>query len=98
MAYGERSAQAAPEPKRPHNLSMERRSRLNISGVTEVQSFDEREILMDTTDGSLTIAGEGLSIGKLNVETGEVQVQGRVSALSYTQTEPRQNLWARLFR
>ena len=99
MPYDSRyTAAAQPEPKRPHNLTMEGRKKLSISGVTEVESFDEQEIIMETVEGGLTIRGEELSISKLSVDNGDVNVQGHITELRYEAPAPQHGLWARLFR
>ena len=95
MSYEEK-AKAAP-PKRAHDVSMKSRRRLLLSGVEEVESFDEHEIVMQTTEGSLTLHGEGLCVGELSTETGELSVEGLVTELRYEDTAPRGGFWARLF-
>ena len=57
-----------------HRLTMEGREKLTISGVEDVISFDEHEILLDTLEGTLLLRGEGLHINKLSVESGELQI------------------------
>ena len=101
MAYEERSKNTATvhqELRRPHSLTLEERKKLSISGVTDVESFDENEIVMETGGGCLIIRGEDLSISKLSVDNGDVNVQGRISELHYEESAPRQSLWERLFR
>ena len=102
MAYEERYGKVAAvqtvAAKRPHALSMEERKRLTVSGVSEVESFDEHEIVMETSGGRLIIDGEELSISRLSTEQGDVNVEGRISGLNYLESAPRQSLWARLFR
>ena len=96
MPYEEKPRQGAA--KKAHNLSMEGRSRLSVSGVEEVESFDEREIMMLTSCGSLIIRGEDLSISRLSVDVGDVNVEGTVTSLSYEEVAPGGSLWTRLFR
>ena len=75
----------AYEAVRPeHQLVLEQRERLMISGVEEVARFDEETIVLTTTMGELEIQGEGLHIEKLSLEGGELHVDGNVSALIYT--------------
>ena len=99
MAYEDRTKPAQPpaEPKRPHQLSLDCRKKLSISGVLEVESFDEGEVVLQTGCGCLTVRGEGLSVSRLSVEGGDLTVEGRVSELSYEDAAPKQGLWARLF-
>lgn len=84
--------------KKPHNLAMEDRKKLSVSGVEDVESFDEREIVMRTSLGTLVIEGEELSVSRLNVESGDVSVQGQITAMVYQETEAAgRSLWAKLF-
>ena len=84
---------------KPHNLTMEGRRKLTVSGVEDVESFDEREIVMKTSEGSLYIAGEGLNVSKLSVDTGDVNVQGHISELRYEEpAAERRGLFGKLFR
>lgn len=81
-----------------HRLELEGRERLTVSGVEDVERFDEMSIVMSTTAGVLTITGEGLHIGQLSLEGGELHVDGRVDSISYEDGETaRGGLLRRLF-
>lgn len=84
--------------QKPHNLTMEDRKKLSVSGVEEVESFDEHEIVMRTVAGELVISGEELSVSRLSVDSGDVSVQGFITELRYAEpaTDGR-GLWAKLF-
>ena len=73
-----------------HRLTLEQREHLVISGVEEVERFDEESILLTTNMGELEIRGEGLHIEKLSLEGGELHVEGTVTALIY-ESAPREN-------
>ena len=66
-----------------HRLELEGRERLTISGVEDVERFDDTGIVMTTSAGILTVTGEGLHIGQLSLEGGELHVDGRVDSISY---------------
>ncbi len=66
-----------------HRLTLEGREKLIVSGVEDVDRFDENEIVMNTAEGTLVVTGEGLHIDKLSLDGGELHVDGRVEALSY---------------
>jgi sporulation protein YabP len=66
------------------NLSLENREKLNISGVEQVESFNESQIVIYTVRGSLTIKGESLNISKLNLEDGNVKIEGMIESLAYS--------------
>lgn len=69
------------------NVIMENRRKLSVSGVEDVDSFDEDSIVLFTQAGTLNIKGEDLHINKLSVETGEIAVEGEITSLTYTDDE-----------
>ena len=84
-------------PEMAHHIILEEREQLSISGVEEVESFDENTILLITAQGALEIQGEGLHIEKLSLDGGDLKVEGRVNALLYgEENRPRGGLFARL--
>lgn len=83
-----------------HRLELEGRERLLVSGVEEVERFDEEEIVMNTTAGTLVVGGNNLHIGKLNLDGGELHVDGEIHTLLYEDENPRASqggLFRRLF-
>lgn len=72
-----------PETTAPHTMILEDRKTLNISGVTDVDRFDEREIVLYTRQGELTITGRELRINAVSVETGNMSVEGEIWSLCY---------------
>jgi len=85
-------------PTLAHNLILEGRSKLSLSGVTDVDSFDDQEISLQTGQGALLVRGSGLHIEKLSVDAGELTVTGLVTELCYEETAQSGSLWSRLFR
>lgn len=80
----------------PHKLTLNERAALNMTGVTEVLSFDETAVILRTELGRLMVRGEQLQLKTLSLEGGQVAVDGKISALIYE--EPRQSggFWRRL--
>ena len=76
------------EQEKPHTLLLDARKTARITGVTEVQSFDESCVVLSTVCGELTAEGEGLHISVLDIERGEVVIEGRVGSLLYTEAAP----------
>ena len=70
-------------PEAAHHLLLEDREKLTVSGVEEVESFDENTIVMDTDQGVLVVQGEGLHIEKLSLDGGDLKVEGMVESLTY---------------
>lgn len=82
-----------------HRLVLDSRQKLTVSGVEEVERFDEASIIMSTTEGTLVITGSGLHIEKLSLDGGDLMVEGQVDGLSYEESESREgSLLGRLFR
>lgn len=83
----------------PHNLILEDRKKLKISGVTDVDSFDENTIIAYTQEGELTIGGTKLHINKLNTEDGELTVEGNIVSLIYVDQTPKSTgFFGKMFR
>ncbi|WP_270167096.1 sporulation protein YabP [Paenibacillus sp. SYP-B4298] len=69
--------------KRQQELKLFNRKLLEISGVSNVESFDNEEFLLDTDFGFLAIKGQNLHIKHLNLEQGLVAIEGLVHSLAY---------------
>ncbi len=81
-----------------HRITLDGREKLTVSGVEDVDRFDENEIVMTTSKGTLIVTGENLHIDKLSLDGGELHVDGRVEPLSYEDDGAlRGGLLARLF-
>ena len=89
-------------PVKNHRIELSNRKTLLITGVKDVQSFDEQEILLETEQGMLLIRGSKLHIGRLSIERGETDVDGRVDSLIYTElkspAKSGKSLLERMFR
>ena len=80
-----------------HHVILEGRERLSVSGVEEVERFDEESVVMETSQGTLIVSGQGLHIEQLSLDGGDLKVEGRVNALIYeTDGGRRSGLLARL--
>ena len=84
--------------KKSHSMSLEGRAKLRLTGVEDVDRFDDQTVAARTVMGELVIKGEGLHIGSLNVDTGELLLEGRVDALLYREAPVKGGLLAKLFR
>ena len=85
--------------KLPHSLILEDRKKLTLSGVTDVQRVEEREVSVETCQGHLLIKGSGLHMNKFCVETGDLSVEGQIDSLVYSENKATQGgFYARLFR
>ena len=66
-----------------HRGLLENRKKAVITGVQEIHSFNENEVLLLSEAGKILLKGEQLHVRKLNLEKGDAEVEGRVDSLSY---------------
>lgn len=86
--------------KRGHKLTIDNRKSGTISGVVDVLAFDVNEIQLETELGLLMIKGKELHISRLTLERGEVDLEGTVESLVYSQggAQKQKSAWKRLFQ
>ncbi len=94
-----RKSEETQAPRRAHALQLTERNRLELTGVSDVDSFCDQLIVMNTSQGELTVAGRELHISTLNLEEGRLDIDGLILALEYSDARPasRRGLW-RVFR
>ena len=56
-----------------------------ITGVADVISFDITEVLLETEQGMLMIKGADLHVNRLTLEKGEIDIEGRIDSLAYSE-------------
>ena len=84
---------------RSHSVHIEGRELMSVSGVKDVDCFNEAEIELLTDAGQLRIEGSGLHITKLSLDEGQVIVEGEILALEYSEdAQQRGSLFSRMFR
>ena len=76
-----------------HSLNLSDRRRLTVSGVEDVESFDEDMVVLVTCGGTLSVHGSGLKIEKLSLDGGELVVEGRIDSLDYAENTPGRRGW-----
>lgn len=85
-----------------HKVTMNQRKTCMLTGIKDVLSFDVREVVLETEQGMLTIKGEDLHVNRLSLESGEVDLDGRVDSLVYSDNSSLgskgESLFAKLFR
>lgn len=86
--------------KSPHSVILEERRTMTVTGVEDIDSFDEESVVVFTDLGELTIRGLGLHINKIDVDDGELSVEGEICSLTYSD-QPNQRgggFFSKLFR
>ena len=88
--------------KMPHKMVVGNRKAIALTGVTDVLAFDIHEILLETSQGMLMIRGNNLHVSRLTLDKGEVDVDGRIDSLAYsdapTYGKKQESLFSRLFK
>lgn len=69
---------------RVQNLILENREKLSISGVVDVESFNDEAVIVDTELGILIVRGEDLHINKLNLDSSELNIEGDIISCEYS--------------
>ena len=85
-----------------HKITLNQRQSCTVSGVKDVLSFDLHEVLLETEDGMLMLRGEDLHVNRLTLEKGEVDVDGRIDSLTYSDgggtASGKESFFSRMFR
>jgi sporulation protein YabP len=71
------------KPGARHHISMDRRENVLITGVLDVMSFDEEHVVCETEMGVLMLHGLNMHVSKLNLDEGELEIDGEIETLSY---------------
>lgn len=83
----------------PHHVVIEDRKSLAVSGVEDVERFDENTIVLSTSRGAMVVAGENLHIEKLSLDGGDLKVDGDIDSVSYEEESGgRGGFFSRLLR
>ena len=75
-------------PEKSYGLSIDRREKAVLTGVTEVERFDESEVVLHTHGGRLTLTGSGLHVSSLQLEEGRLLVDGAIDGVQYDGSGP----------
>jgi len=85
--------------KLPHNLILEDRKKLTVTGVSDIDNFDEQTVVAVTDMGELTVRGMDLHINKLNIDAGELLVEGDIFSIGYSDYEQKPGgFFSKVFR
>ena len=86
--------------KPAHDVLIVSREKMNISGIKEILSFDDTAVNLRTVCGEMCIEGAGLHITVLNIEKGDVEMNGRISSVYYYDApeNDKRSLLSRIFR
>lgn len=90
------SAEGAEEQSNKHDIALEDRKNMKLTGVENVEDFTEQKIVVQTELGLLTITGRSLHIGGFDTKTGDMQVKGTIDSLVYSDKKKDKDIWKKL--
>lgn len=81
------------------SIIIENRSKMSVTGVLDVISFDDGNIVLDTDMGAMVVHGREFKINKLNVDVGELTIEGELDGFSYEEIgQKKEGFFARMFK
>lgn len=85
---------------RMQNLILENREKMSITGVIDVESFNDECIIIDTELGVLIIRGDDLHINKLNLDNSELNIEGEICSCEYKDRDGSKSggFWSKMFK
>ena len=87
----------AKEEMRHTGLTVKERNKLSLNGVSNIESFDEGYITLETNEGRICIEGQGLKIESLSREGGEIQITGKIVGVFYSEKKKLGGRLSKLF-
>lgn len=87
----------AKEEMRHTDLSVKDRSRITLNGVTNVASFYDGYVTLETNEGKICIEGVSLKIESLSREGGEIEITGKINGVFYSQNKKGKTTFGKLF-
>ena len=86
--------------KQSHELRINMRKDMEISGVKDVEAFDDTAVSLNTVCGYMTIEGSELRVGTLDIERGILSLSGKIDAVFYSvdNNNEKKGFFGRLFR
>ena len=88
------------ENSREHRVVIENRKKLTVSAVEDIESFDEEKVIIICDSGTMTVTGSDFRINKLNVDDGQLEIDGAIDEIAYSETAKQESggFFGRLFK
>ena len=89
------------EEEKRHSVVLENREKITITEVDDVESFDEEKVVIVTSMGTMTVLGGDFRINKLNVDDGQLVIEGEIDEIKYSDVQRRDKnggFFGRLFQ
>ena len=83
---------------KPHSLSLSSKKDLKITGISDVDSFNEEIIVAYTDYGELIIRGKNLKMENLSIDSGQLQIKGDINSLAYAESKNGKSVFSKIFK
>lgn len=81
-----------------HDIIIENRKKVTLTGIKDVENFDDEAIAASSEFGAITLNGHNLKISRLSVESGDMVVEGDINSVVYSDRGIKGSFWNRVFR
>lgn len=81
-----------------HDVILESRKKATMTGISDVESFDEETIIAQSSCGEITVQGSSLKISKLSVESGDMIIEGEIHSIAYSEGKRQGSFFSKVFR
>lgn len=89
---------AQKTPKTSHKIELDHLHSMSVTGVLDVPTFTDKNIVVKLADETLHVSGQSLSVKNLDVESGKLQIEGRVDAIKYVAKSTPGSFAKRIFK
>lgn len=84
--------------KKSHDLSIENRKKLCLTGIEDMKNFDDKHIIACIDSENIIIRGEFLNIKKLDLESGELEIDGKIYSIEYKKIGAHKKIFSKIFK
>lgn len=81
-----------------HDLTIEGRKRVTMTGIKDVENFDDESIVAQSECGEITISGNNLKISRLSVDSGDMVVDGNINSVVYAEAKSTGSFFSKVFK
>ncbi|MGL5314830.1 MAG: sporulation protein YabP [Peptostreptococcaceae bacterium] len=82
-----------------HNITLKDRSKLTVSGIEHIYSFNDKKVEVRTSAGEMVIEGENLDMNKLSLDDNIISIEGTINSIVYSkERKPQESFIKRLFK
>lgn len=81
-----------------NKLTLINQTNLTITGIKKAIVISETALALELDSTSLQISGSSMEVKKLDVESGILEVEGKINLIKYVGVKEKINLFKRIFK